>query len=186
MFCVFCLYLPQFCDMFEEKGGKRMNGQVIELYTDADMDRLRRHIRRWRTALGLLAAAALAACLVLAGLTNTANAQRMELAAVAVSTLAGWVVLYGVIFVVSPARREMEHAAMLRREERQTAAGTVTVTDERFVIRKSVAVRRVEVRGEDETQRLLVCESRAKVLAAVGTAVLYTCHGYVAAYEVTV
>ena len=44
---------------------------------------------------------------------------------------------------------------------------------------------RVEVTGEDETQRLLVCDSRAGALAAANATVLYACHGYVAAYEVT-
>ena len=163
-----------------------MNENVTELYSDADMARMGRHIKRWRRALWTLAAAALAACLVLIVLTDTLNAQRMELAVIAVSTAAGWVVIYGGVFVVTPARRELAHAGMLRREERQTVRGEVAVTDERFTIRKSVAVRRVEVRGEDETHRLLVCESRAGALEAVGTAVLYICHGYVAAYEIMV
>ena len=161
-----------------------MDEKATELYTDADMARMDRRIKRWRRALWALAAGALAVCAGLAAAADTMNAQRMELAAIAVSTVAGWVVIYGGIFVLTPARRELAHAGMLRKEERQAVEGTVTVTDERFAIRKSVAVRRVEVRGEDETHRLLVCESRAKALAAAGTAVLYTCHGYVAAYKV--
>lgn len=162
-----------------------MNGNVTELYSDADMARMRRRIKRGQVFLLTLAAAALAVCLGLIAFTDTLNARRMELAVVAVSTIAGWVVIYGGVFVVTRARRELAHAEMLRKEERRKVEGTVTVTDERFTIRKSIPVRRVEVRGEDGTSRLLVCDSRAKALEAVGTAVLYTCHGYVAAYEVT-
>lgn len=161
-----------------------MNGQVIELYTDADLARMQRHIKRWRTALCALAAVGLAACLVLIAITNTANAQRMELAAVAVSTVVGWIVLYGAIFVVAPARRELDHAGMLRREQRQRAEGTVSLTDERFTIRKSVSVRRVLVTQGDEQSRFLVCGSRAGTLAAADPAAVWVCHGYVAAYEV--
>ncbi len=163
-----------------------MNKTVIELYSDADLARMKKHIRRWRTALLALAAGALAVCVGLVAAAGTLNAQRMELATIAVSTAAGWVVLYGILFVVTPVRRELAHAEMLRTEERERVEGAVALTDERFTIRKSVAVRRVEVRADEETvHRLLVCASRAQALAGAETRVLYTCHGYVAAYEVT-
>ena len=57
-----------------------MNGTVIELYSDADLARMKKHIKRWRTALLALAAAALAVCVGLAAAAGTLNAQRMELA----------------------------------------------------------------------------------------------------------
>lgn len=171
--------------MFGGKGGKTMDKQIIELYSDGDMARMRGHIRRWGRALCALAAAALGVCVVLTALANTKNAQRMELATVAVSTVAGWIVIYGGVFVVFPVRRELAHAEMLRREDRERVAGSVTLTEERFRIRKSVAVRRVEVREGEQTRRLLVSDSRSKALESASPEVLYTCHGYVAAYEVT-
>lgn len=161
-----------------------MNGDVIELYSDADLARMRRHIARWRRALWILGAAALAVCVCLTALADTRSAQRMEQIVIAVSTLAGWIVIYGGVFVVTASRRELAHAEMLRREERQRVEGQILVTDQRFTIRKSVAVRRVEVRDQEQTHRLLVCESRAGALAAAEAAAVYTCHGYVAAYEV--
>ena len=161
-----------------------MSGRIVELFPDEVTDQLARQIKRWRTALAIVAAAALAACIGMAVATNTANAARMEPAAIAVSTVAGWIVLYGAIFVVAARQRELAHAGMLRAEERERTEGTVTVTDERFAIRKSVAVRRVEVRAGDEIHRFLVCDSRASTLAAAGASAVYTAHGYVAAYEV--
>lgn len=165
----------------------QVENEITELYGDADVLRLEQKIRRWRAAHVLLAAAALAVCLGMIARTGTANAARMEAAVIAVSTVVGWVVFYGQIFVVTPSRRELRHARMLREEERETVTGAVTVTDERVTIRKSITARRVEVRGEEETRRLLVCQSRAAALAGLaglGTATLYTAHGYVAAYEV--
>lgn len=161
-----------------------MAGRIVELFCDDDMARLARQIKRWRTALAIVAAAGLAACVTMAAVTRTGNASQMELAVIAVSTVTGWLVLYGAIFVVAVRRREMAHGAMLRGEERERTAGTVTVTDERFTIRKSVAVRRVEVRDGDQTHRFLVCDSRAAALATAGASAVYTAHGYVAAYEV--
>ena len=162
-----------------------VENRTVELYGDAELARLKRRIARWRAELWALAAAALAACVGMIVHTNTGNAARMEQAVIAVSTLAGWIVLYGGIFGVSARRRELGHAQMLRAEERQTVRGTVTVTAERVVIRRSITARRVEVRENGETRRLLVCEPRAAALAAAGASVLYTAHGYVAAYEVT-
>ncbi len=162
-----------------------MNGQITELYSDADMAGMAGRIKRCKVFCWALALAALAACITMIALTNTANAPRMEGATVAVSTLAGWVVLYVFLFMQTPARRELAHARMLHQEERERVEGAVAVKEERFTIRKSVAVRRVEVTVGDETQRLLVCDSRAGALAAANATVLYACHGYVAAYEVT-
>ena len=161
-----------------------MEPQIVELYDDAAITRLERLIRRWSGALWALAAGALAVCVGLIARTGTANAARMELAVIGVSTLTGWIVIYCCIFVVTAARRELAHARMLRREERETVRGAVTVTGERVVIRNSIAARRVEVSADGQIRRLLVCESRTDALAAADTATLYAAHSYVAAYEV--
>ena len=157
-----------------------MNGKI----TDEDLDALGRKLRRLNVFHILLAAGALALCLILIALTHTANAARMEILVIAVSTLAGWVVLYGQLLTALPCRRELRHARMLRSEEREKVRGVVSVTEERVVIRGSITARRVEIRAGDEVHRALVCESRAGALAGLGEAVLYTAHNYAAAYEV--
>lgn len=162
-----------------------MSEGIVELYSEADLAALERHIRRWSMAHILLAAAALAVILTLIALTGTANAARMELSVILVSTVAGWIVLYGQLLVVTPWRRELRHARMLRGDEREKVTGRVTVTDETVAITKSIVARRVEVDCGDTAERLLVCRTRADALAGVGEATLYVVHGYVAAYEVT-
>lgn len=162
-----------------------MKEEIVELYSDADLTRLQRQIRRRRILHAIIAVAALAVCVGLIARTGTRNAARMELATIAVSTVAGWIVIYGSVFVVTARARELRHAAMLHGEERQAVHGAVTVTDERVRITRSITARRVEVRGEKETQKLLVCEQRADALAAAGAHTLYAVHGYVAAYEVS-
>ncbi len=163
-----------------------MEKEIIELYTDADMERMGLHVRRWRRILLAVAAVGLSVCIALAASTDTLNAPRMELATIAVSTVAGWFIIYKWVFTLSPARHELAHAEMLRREERERFEGTVKLTDEQFKIRKSVPVRRVIVTNGEVESRLLVCASRAEALEGLDEAVLYACHGYVAAYnEVT-
>lgn len=162
-----------------------MGEQIIELYSDAEVSKLRRRLRRWSAALCVIAAAGLAACVILLALTRTANARQMEPAVIAVSTLAGWVAIYIGAFVVRVRRRELNHAAMLRGGERTRLCGTASVTEERVAIYRSITARRVELCSGGETHRLLVSETRAGELAAAGAMALYTVHGFVAAYEVT-
>lgn len=161
-----------------------MSQQIIELYSETERVRLKQNIKRWRTALCILAFCALVAILRLIALTDTGNAVLMERAVIAVSTVTGWIVIYFSIFVVTAGQRELSHANMLQSEERQTVRGNVKVTNERVAITRSITARRVEVHDKEEIHLLLVCESKADTLAAVGEAVLYFAHGYVAAYEV--
>lgn len=157
---------------------------IVELYDDGRIAGLSRRIKGWTWVLCALSAAALAVCVTLAALAGTANADRMELTAIAVSTLTGWVVIYCATFVVTEGRRELGHARMLREEARERVEGEVTVTREKLIIRGSIRVRRVEVRAAGETRRFLVCESRAGALSAAKARALYIANGYVAAYEV--
>ena len=161
-----------------------MSQQSIELYSETDRARLKQNIKRWRTGLGILALCALAAVLRMIALTDTGNAAFMERAVITVSTVTGWIVIYFSIFTITAGQRELSHANMLQGEERQTVRGIVKVTEERVAITRSITARRVEVYDKEETHLLLVCESKADKLAAVGEAVLYIAHGYVAAYEV--
>lgn len=157
-----------------------MPRNIMELYTEEDIALLERRVKRHRAALIVLAAAALIACIVLAALANARNAGKLELAAVLVSTVAGWICIYDGVFTVSAGKKEIGHANMLRSEPRERIDGPVTVTDERLRIRGSITVRRVET----GTQKALVHENRAKRLAELPAAALYVAHGYVAAVEV--
>lgn len=160
---------------------------IVELYSDADLRRLKHKVKGWNIGLTVLSAAALAVCVVMAALTGTANAAQMELAVIIINIAVGWLVIYCSIFVAAAGRHELEHAKMLSAkkpgEERTRIAGIPVVTDQRIVIRRSITARRVEVHGDGEVYRLLVCESRAKALAKSRAIALYAIHGYVAAYE---
>ena len=160
-----------------------MEDHIVELYGDADLQRLKYKVKGWSIGLTVLAAAALVVCAVMAAMTGTANAAQMELAVIIINIAVGWLVIYCGIFVAAAGRHELEHAKMLGKEERTRIVGTPIVTEQRVVIKRSITARRVEVQGDGEVHRLLVCESRAKTLAKSGAVALYAAHGYVAAYE---
>ncbi len=162
-----------------------MTDAPVELYTDADVRGLRRKIKGWTLALGLFSLLALGVCIALAALTTTGNAQRMELAAIAVSTVSGWIVLYCAIFTVGNARRELGHAGTLREGERERVEGRVRVTRRWLRIKKSITALAVDVETPEGVRSFWVSRSRAKRLSEAGPTALYICHGYVAAYEVT-
>ncbi len=161
-----------------------MSQNVVEMYTEEDIALLERRVKRRLAALVVLGAAAFAVCVALALLANARNAGRLELTAVIISTVAGWVCIYGGIFGVSAGKKEIGHANMLRAEPRERIGGPVTVTDERLRIRGSITVRRVEVASETGVQKVLVHENRAERLAELPVTAVYVAHGYVAAAEV--
>jgi len=159
-------------------------GTIVELYGAADLQRLENRIRRGRAAMLGLGVSALALLVALCCLTGTANARRMEAAAIAVSTVAGWILLYLRRFVVAEGRTELRHARMLGETEKEILRGRVTVTQERVRIPGSIRLRRVLVETEAGTRRVSVNETRAAVLAAAGKELeLHVANGYVAAYR---
>ncbi len=162
-----------------------MTGQIIELYSDADVARLEGRVKRWTIGLWALAVGALAACIAMAAMAGTETAKRLELLSIAVSTGAGWIVIYGGVFVVAAGRRELRHIQMLRTEERVRQEGSPALTGQRVRIQKSITARRVELRDRGPVRQVMVCESKAKALEKAGASAVYTTHGYVAAYEVT-
>ena len=159
-----------------------MPANFRELYTDAELEKLRRKIKAWTVALAVISAVGLAVCVTLAVLTNTANAQRMELYAIAVSIAVGWFVIYCACFAVGSSRRELAHAGTLRDGERERTEGRVTVTRQRLRIKKSITAKRVRVETPDGESLFWVAESRAPLLE--GASAVWTVHGYVAGYEV--
>lgn len=159
-------------------------GRIVELYSDAELERLRKKIRTWSVAAAAVLAGGIIACTVMAALTTTGNAERMELSAVATSVATGWVTIYCCYFAVGTARREYLHAVMLRTEERVRTEGDIKVTGERIAIRRSITARRVEIAGPEGGARMLVTERKAAELGACGAVAVYSAHGYIAAYEV--
>ncbi len=162
-----------------------MADSVIELYTEADVEKLRKKIRIWAAALGIAAAAALIACIAMAASATTLTAEKMEAAAILTSILSGWVIIYCAIFVIGAARRELGHATTLRTSERERVEGRVSLNGERLRIRKSISARGVEVETPEGIKRFWVSQTRAGRLQESDAAALYISHGYVAAYEVS-
>ncbi len=157
---------------------------IVELYTGEDVALLERRVKRRLAALIVLGTAAFITCVALAVLADPRNAGRLEMTAAVISTVAGWVCIYGGIFGVSAGKKEIGHANMLRTEPRERIEGPVTVTDERLRIRGSITVRRVEVTSGTGVQKVLVHENRAERLAELPVTAVYVAHGYVAAVEV--
>ena len=161
-----------------------MPRNIVELYTEEDVAKLERKVRRHRAALTALAVCALIACVTLAALTNLRNISWTEPTVIAISIVVGWICIYDGVFIVSGGKKEIGHANMLRSGERERVDGPLTVTDERFRIRGSIAVRRVVIDTETGPQKALVCDTRTPLLKGRAVTAVYTAHGYVAAVEV--
>jgi len=161
----------------------------VELYRPEDVGALKRKHDASLAAVWMIAAGALAACVLFCVFTNTASAARMELLAVAVFAVAGWVVIYLATFTVAALRHEGEHTARMLAGERSAIRGRTSLARETVRIKRSIAVRSVTVVSGSEKRRLYVDACRARELErALGggekLCELDVVGGYVAAFVV--
>ena len=134
------------------------------LYSPEDLPRLEKKIKVERVLVWALAGLTLGLCVLFCCLTNTANAQRMELAAVVTSTLGGWCVIYRRLFGLQETRHELEHARHLLESPLETAEGTLQITKEKLRIKNSIRIRIVSLEDGEQKRRLMVNETRLKRL----------------------
>lgn len=158
---------------------------IHELYGRQDVERLEKKTKRAGRAAALIAAATLLICVLLCCLTDLDNAAVMEKAAVAVSVLGGWIVIYLHNFPVKELRAECRHAEMLLGDERETIEGVLTLSKQRMRIRGSIRFYDLRLQDGEESRHGKVIASRAGVLRAEeGKRLrLYLVNGYTAAWE---
>ena len=137
---------------------------IQRLYSPADLPRLEKKIKGERRLIWALAGLTLAACILLACLTNTANAEEMELAAIVCSTVGGWVVIYRRLFGLLEARYELQHARYLLETPGDILPGRLSITKERLRIKNSIRIRILLLEDGEQTRRLKVNETRVKAL----------------------
>ena len=155
---------------------------IRELYSPEDISRLEKKIKRERLWIPGLAALTLAVCVALCCLTTTANAEKMELAAILTSTAGGWLVIYRRIYGLQEARNELLHARHLLDAPRETLTGRLTVTNERMRIKNSIRFRVLLLEDGAKTRRLKVNETRVRALRSLDgkEVALSLAEGYVA------
>ena len=163
--------------------------EKTELYRREEPAALNKRRRAWLAAVGVIAAGALTACVIFCLCTRTANALRMELSAIGVFTLAGWVDIYLLTFHVAALRREELHARRMLDGPRETVCGRTTLAEGTIRIRRSIAVRTVTVHGLERERRLYVNAARAGALERALQGSERSCEldvvsGYVAAFRV--
>ena len=158
------------------------------LYDRETLEGRRKRIRRRRIAAGAVALVTLAVCIFFCAITNTANAEAMERAAVIASSLGGAVVILMHVFLIRDEKALADHEQRILGEAKTQTAGTVQVGDVPRSIPRSISVVPVLVDTGEKQEHLQVEASRAKVLrdAAAGGALLQVekAQSYISGYEV--
>ena len=145
-------------------GYNRGMDTIEMLYSPEDIPRLERKIKRERALVWGLSGLTLGLCVLFCCLTTTANAERMELAAIVSSSLGGWLVIYRRLFCLQDARHELEHARHLLETPGSPLRGRLSVTKERLRIKNSICLRILLLDDGETRRRLKVNETRVKAL----------------------
>ncbi len=154
-----------------------------ELFTDAELARLKRKRKSALTAAALIGGLALLCCVALCALARTENADRLALTAIAVSTVGGWAALSLLMFPAADAKCELRHAEMLRAGPEETLCGTFAFEPGVLRIIGSIRFRTLRLRTAEGERRVKVCASRAPKLPEGRALRLYIVNGYAAAWE---
>lgn len=152
----------------------------IAFYSRENAEKLQRRSRAAGAAAWCIAGAGLAACVILCGLTDTLNAVKMEKTVIAVSTLAGWAVIFLLLNVLRPAKTEAAHELLVLEDEPEEHRGAFTVGKTAAKIKDSISVYTVTM---ENGTRLSVNSSKVNELKKIkGEAVLYSVHGFITGY----
>lgn len=154
-----------------------------ELFTDADLARLKQKRKRALVASALIGGLALLCCVLLCALTRTGNVRQLAFAAIAVSTAAGWAVISLLSFPAADAKHELKHAEMLRLGPEERIRGTLSLEPDLMRIIGSIRFRTLRVSTAEGEKRVKVCASRASLLPEGKELTLCVVNGYVAAFE---
>ena len=156
----------------------------IELFSSDLLERRKRENRIWERGLIIFAVAALAVCIILCAVTNTANSGVTGPAVIAVSIVCGWIFIYFWIFRVQAEKRLCRHAETMLTGQREATEGVCERTDELVRIKGSITIRKLRLTGESGARRVSAEREAADRIPCGVKIRLYTVNNYACAYEV--
>ena len=124
------------------------------LLQESDLAHQRRKVRRLQASVLTVSLTGLLAFILLCILTRTGNASLMLKLGWICLILSGWSAIALSVCGLKPAKARLTHWEGLLRGEPVLREGVFRMTEERFRIPRSVAVRRVLLRSGDEELRL--------------------------------
>jgi len=155
-----------------------------ELYSAAEAADLKKKYRNRKAGLLVFVFAALAVCVALVAIVNTANAFSLRIAVTVISGVAGCIAIYSGIFFVKKPRIEFEHALRMLTGESEKHIGSFVLSGGKIKIFNSITVETLVLKNKSGEERLKInAEKTARLPADGGVYDIYTVYGYVTALE---
>lgn len=155
----------------------------IELYQTAELNNARTRRKRAQTAMCIIGAIGLAACVALCIFVTRRNRTVLLPFIVGISILSGWAVIFLSHTFFSESRAAERHTELMLTGERETFSGSFQKTGEVKRVRNGVAVRKVLAFVDGRERVLTVGESKAALLPDRFTGKAETVYDFIAAYE---
>ncbi len=161
-----------------------MERKIVELYSAAEIDSLRKKRRVWIVVTAVIGALTLGLCIWFCAKTRTQNAPQMLRNTLLTSLIGGWIVITLLHFCVEDCTCAIAHTEAILSGERETVAGTFAYKKEYTRVKRGVTMRSVAVSGAGRTALLQVYDAKEKRFDPARTHLVYSVHGFVVAYEV--
>ena len=161
-----------------------MERKIVELYSAAEIDSLRKKRRVWIVVTAVIGALTLGLCIWFCAKTRTQNAPQMLRNTLLTSLIGGWIVITLLHFCVEDCTCAIAHTEAILSGEREPVAGTFAYKKEYTRVKRGVTMRSVPVSGAGRTALLQVYDAKEKRFDPACTHLVYSVHGFVVAYEV--
>ena len=161
-----------------------MEKKTTELYSPDEPALLEKKARGFTALCVVIGALTLAGCIYICTKVDPVNVSRMLIAAFALSTLGGWIVISIAHFVVGEYKNAAKHCRAILDGEGETVEGRFAVEKEVIRIKHGVAMRTVRQEGAERAETLRIFTKKAKLFDAEKAVSVRKVLGFVAAYEV--
>ena len=160
-----------------------MENEITELYSEKELARVKRGLALLRAGAVALALITLGLCVYFCISADRHYPKDALIRTIACSCIGGWAVITLRVFFISRLRYRRDHIKAMLEGRREEITGSFALTRERTFIIKGVAMRRVEVTGNEREHSLQVYDRKAPLFNADKATAVYAVHGFIVGYR---
>ena len=138
--------------------------ELKELYEAKELTEAKDARKRAGTAMAVMAAAGLLACILLCCFATRQNQYVLLPVTIGVSTLSGWIVIFLSHSRYEDAKARVRHAELMLDGPRERFSGSFRKLDGVYHVKRGVSVRKVSLREDFHETLLTVYEAKAPQL----------------------
>ncbi len=159
-----------------------MENAIRNLYSQTELDKLKKRLTGLRIACIMIACAFLLVCVFLCVKADIVNFKLMLSYAICFSIIGGWIVITIRIAAISNCKNAIKHVSAMLNGEAEKTTGRFEITREHYRIKGGVGMNCVKIYGEPS--QIKIWDKKAALFDSSSAKKVLTVYGFITAYEV--